>query len=168
VARELLRRRLKHTPCAGTHVLAALAVMLRVDASIPVLSSAVRAEVQDYLRTVVNTLIGCQCPEGYWFPFWYQDLPGVGPLADRVPMGKTGQILATGHHLEWLVLLPSHLQPPHQVFARGARWLSEALMEESRDGEWVVQNYCPATHAARSLLLLSGGSEVNPPGIRRQ
>jgi hypothetical protein len=160
VVHELLARSPKQATCAGTHLLMALAIMLRIDAETPVLSDPVRTEVREHLRVVVRTLTACQRPHGYWFPFWYEDLPGASPILDRVPMGRNGQILATGHHLEWLLLLPPELQPPHEVFTQSARWLAAALMEESRDTQWLLENYCPATHAARAALLLSGAEEA--------
>jgi hypothetical protein len=155
--RELLSRPIERSPCAGTHRLTALAVMLRVDAEVPVLSEAVRAEVREHLRVVVRTLTECQRPQGFWEPSWFQELPGARPLMFRNMTGTESEVLATGHHLEWLMLLPPDMQPPPEVFARGARWLTKVLLEESKDNRWVAANYCPVIHAARSVLVLAEG-----------
>lgn len=159
-ARELLSRSLSGSPCAGTHQLTNLVVMLRVDTQTPILSDAVRGEIREYLGLVSRTLTECQRPQGYWDALWYQNMPGSKPINGRAMVGLNGEVLATGHHLEWMLLLPDDLRPPPEVFARGARWLTRVLLEETKDARWVSGNYCPVVHAARSALVLSGAARA--------
>jgi hypothetical protein len=52
-------------------------------------------------------------------------------------------------------LLPRDLLPPDQVFERAAPFLLKALL--AAKDEDLVNYYCPYSHAAHSLLLLTGG-----------
>lgn len=157
VARELLRRPADRTPCAGTHRLLPLAVLLRVDAETPVLSDAVRTEVRGHLRLVARVLTDTQRPQGFWETNWTQNLPGSKRAKDPLGGLPIGRVIATGHHVEWLMLLPDDLRPPDEVFARAGTFLVEAVLAESKDALAVGMNYCPLVHAARSAVVLSDG-----------
>jgi len=75
--------------------------------------------------------------------------PGVLPASD--------QVLTTGHHVEWLMLLPPDLQPPRECFQVALRWLQVRL--EVDDLDTIRQNYCPYSHAGRVLRVLSRPQE---------
>src|SRR5262249_47584281 len=152
VSRELLGREPNQSACCGTHRLVSLAVMLRVDADTPVLSDAVRWQVREVLRETAQTLAACQDESGSWDATWFQHLRGAPPLnSNQIVQGDIGRLVVTGHHLEWLMLLPEDLQPSAEVFTSGAHWLHKVLMASSSDPEWVAANYCPVIHAARSI-----------------
>lgn len=163
VARELLGRPLDRSPCAGSHRLSALAILLRADAERPVLSDEVRAEVRGHLQTVAGVLTESQRPQGFWDETWSDHMPGGRPGRTGHPV--LGPLIATGHHVEWLLLLPPDLRPPDEVFARAGRWLPGAVLELSADKRALASPaYCPLVHAARSALLVSG--RVPPDGRR--
>ena len=55
--------------------------------------------------------------------------------ADRraSPSDVRWYIIPTGHHLEWLMLLPDGMRPPDSVFRRSAAWLLTALIAEWKE-----------------------------------
>ncbi len=74
----------------------------------------------------------------------------------------------TGHDLEWLLMLPAEWQPDPLVFERAANYLAAALAAaKDRDLRY---EYCPFSHAARSLRLLgraSAGSDTPSSRLSR-
>ena len=159
VARELLARPVSDSPCLGTHGPITLTVLLRADEQQPVLSESVREQVREYLGRIAKTLVEIQSPEG-WFPAdWQRVLDGkeLGPVPRPLP--TVPALLATGHHLEWLMLLPDDLRPSRDVFRRAAVWSLETLAGKTADPQWVDEWYCPASHTARSVIRLSRRQE---------
>jgi hypothetical protein len=144
---ELLRRPLDGSSCAGTHILIALTTILRSDMEAPLLSPGHRTALRSHLRGVVERLERSRLDEGGWAHDWSE--PGGIETAPREV------IIATGHHLEWLMLLPDDLRPGPSVLGRAAEHSLRLLLEKSEDPEWVRTNYCPAIHAARSAWLLA-------------
>lgn len=159
VARELVARPVSDSPCLGTHGPITLTILLRADEQEPVLSESVRRQVREYLRRIAKTLVEIQSPEG-WFPAdWQRVLSGKELEPVPRPLPAVPALLATGHHLEWLMLLPDDLRPPQEVFRRAAVWSLEALAGKTADPQWVDEWYCPASHAVRSVILLSRPQE---------
>lgn len=160
LATELISRGYDDSACFGTHQLIALTVLLRVDALERVLSKNRRDAVRGCLRDAVALLSRTQEEVGVWSSNWskqpidetpYAKLFGVAPpsLLERVHV--------TGHHLEWLVLLPDDLRPAEPLLAASAKWLSQTLLAEWRhDPRWPEDNYCTATHALRSSAFVLG------------
>lgn len=144
---ELLRRPLDDSSCAGTHILIALTTILRSDMEAPLLSPGHRTALRSHLRGVVERLGRSRLGEGGWAHDWSE--PGGVETAPREV------IIATGHHLEWLMLLPDDLRPEPAVLGQAAEHSLRLLLEQSEDPEWVRTNYCPAIHAARSAWLLA-------------
>jgi len=109
-----------------------------------------------------------QAPEGYWRIDWNAPAEARSSETSRVSVDMTSEILVTGHHLEWLMLIPVEIQPPMQeTLRRAARWLLAELLQHSEDAEWVAQWYCPASHAARAIHLLSKPTAKASPNADR-
>ena len=155
LAAALMSKRLANSPCAGTHAVITLALLRRADSVTPVLSEFVRSRVDGYLDTAVEVLLSTQSAAGYWDANWMERMPGQKgqrPLA--VSEGDETRLLVTGHHLEWLLLLPAD-RVPAGVLARAGQWLLKALDTQTRDPEWVREWYCPLSHAARTVCVLA-------------
>jgi hypothetical protein len=83
-------------------------------------------------------------------------------------------VQATGHHLEWMIMLPKEMQPDSAVFQRAAAY-AFASLEQATDQQ-LQRDHCPYSHAARMLRLLgrqkasaviSGGPVHSVPGLER-
>jgi len=163
---ELIRRPPADSSCSGTHGLISLTIMLRVDLEVSILSSAVRKRLDSHLREVVDCLQTGQTSEGGWGRDWWAPRPG-DPMPSSSRQSDDDVILSTGHHLEWLMLLPVDLQPSSETVNVAARHLLRLLLARSEDAAWLRENFCPATHAARSIGLLSGVVSRHPAPLER-
>jgi hypothetical protein len=139
--------------CAGTHLLYSMTVLLRVDEQEPVLSPEVRGQLREKLRETALSVRRVQTAEGAWGPNWSSLAEGKldRGLAGAFPTDQG--VLATGHHVEWLMLLPPDLLPPRDCFLAALRWLQVRL--EVDDLEKLRVHYCPYSHAGRVLQVLS-------------
>jgi hypothetical protein len=160
LADELMQRHYDHHACGGTHLLYALTILLRADAQEPVLTDAVRSRVHDHLARAVREVIRSQAPDGTWDWRWHEETAPPDRRGGDRPGAIDPEVLRlTGHHLEWLMLLPTDLLPPRAVFAKAVRPLLVHLGSDPQ--EKIGSNYCPYSHAGRVLLLLG------PPGGAR-
>jgi hypothetical protein len=162
LAAELIRRPIDDPVCAGTHRLTTLAVLLRVDDEARILAGPVRRQVHDHLGRVASFLGGCQLEDGSWGVDWHEPLSPAGEDAHRAHKDEHAhdrdvwpKILATGHNLEWMMLLPEDLRPPRAVFEKGAKWLLPNLLKEVGDDLPPPEFYCPASHGLKAVRTLA-------------
>ena len=150
--------------CGGTHLLYSLAVLLRADAVEPVLTPVVRRKLRDHLGRTAADLARIQSAEGWWAPRWNEHLgdSGGGPRSDTPDWIL---VLNTGHHLEWMAILPGELRPPRECFLRAGRWLQARLLGDPR--RTIQDQYCPYSHAGRMLLVMSGSLGRPTPSATR-
>jgi hypothetical protein len=139
--------------CGGAHILYSLTTLLRADQIEPVLSPVVRQAVRSHLEGVVRRLVNDQDPGGAWEPRWYEHGEGAEKPKSHVGAGDWTAVLTTGHHVEWMLLLPADLQPDPARVLRAAGWLRAHLEEAAKST--IMEHYCPYSHAARVLLTLS-------------
>ncbi|MFH1304704.1 MAG: hypothetical protein ABIK07_26930 [Planctomycetota bacterium] len=149
---ELIAREQSNMLCAGTHGLIALTTLLRVDSETPILSPTHRDRLRRYLAQSVAQLVQSQLPDGGWPRLW--TTPHSEGKFVKVPVESI--IQATGHHLEWLILLPQDLQPEPVILENAARNLVRLLLTRVDNAAWRNKNFCPLVHAARSITLLAG------------
>jgi len=162
-----LARKLMKTPfdqpgiaCQGTHLLHALAVIYGADQQRPVLSPEARAEVRAYLARYVREAVETQRLTGEWWGGWYETDRGQGMNRFINPGTHTRlAVTVTGHHLEWMLILPPDLRPPDEVFRRAGRWLHAALLKAPE--REIEEGYCPYSHAGYVVKVLS---TPNRPG----
>lgn len=163
LAESLMGRRFHETlPCAGTHLLYTLTVLLRVDEGSSVLSAPVREKLHRYLRERTALAARTQAEDGTWAPSWYLGERALPVPPEAPPEAAWPRVLATGHHVEWLMLLPPDLQPPPGCFLRAARWLQVRLATDPTDA--LFSWYCPYSHAGKVLVNLTAPPE---PGDTR-
>jgi hypothetical protein len=151
-------------PCAGVHLLQSLTVLFLADRQAPILSDEIRHAVRDRLQEHALRVVEHQRSTGAISHLWYLDEEGRTSrekLVEGVVQQRLG-VVATGHHLEWLILLPDEMRPRDEVFARAGSWLFDQLRQAPP--EEIVESYCPYSHAAYMAQRLcvaagtSGGS----------
>jgi len=131
-----------------------MTILWRADSSVACLSESVRDALTHCLRQRTMATVESQAKEGYWTLAWHA--PGMEPSeAPRSsPHTPDTRLLATGHLLEWLELLPVELQPSQDVYRRAARWLCAAL--EQRLLVTSPADFCPCIHAVCAVRRLIG------------
>ncbi|HUY91550.1 MAG TPA: hypothetical protein VMV10_22610 [Pirellulales bacterium] len=163
LANELIARPETASACLGIHRLISLTVLYRADRERPILTEAARGRVSETLALAVQRLCSSQAEDGSWSYRWSQEAAKqVSQFAVSLPEDPMWHVVATGHHLEWLVLLPPELAPPTSVYRRAGSWLYNRLMQQIDDREWAKKLYCPVSHAVRCLNVLNAGDRLNP------
>lgn len=158
-AKILVARRYGEGPCSGTHALAVLAMMLRVESEYDILSDDVEASVRDYLIGASDLLSHNQCNSGGWDHRWW--------IPDRSTYSlNTLTLHATGHHLEWILDAPQEVRPSQTVIQRSIQACRNALAKATPED--CDKNICHYTHAIKSVLYFEsiesrkGDSEITP------
>jgi len=150
VVDELIEQDPRNGICGGTHRLEALVVLNRVDEQYNVLPRRTKRKLLGHLQEMSRRLVASQYPDGQWGKNW-----SLGAEAlEQDPGLIDDQILATGHHLEWLALAPPEIQPPRETIIRAGQWIARTMNDmEQAD---LHRRYGPFTHAARALCLWRG------------
>ncbi len=153
VANALMQTPLYKVSGGGAHVLDAITILLRADSLAACLSEPVREALTQHLQYQAMVAVKSQTKEGYWTSDWHAE--GDAELSKpsrRIPDALQTRLLATGHLLEWLELLPGELQPSPEVYCRAARWIAKNLEDTRHVAR--VGDFCPRTHAACAVRKL--------------
>lgn len=148
----LAGRNLELAPCHGSHVPYSLAVILRVDALSQVLSDAARQKARTTLRELSNDLTRLQHAGGFWSRHWCRKLAQAPAVDDE----HVEWVRVTGHHLEWMALVPADLRPQDEVIKKAIQFLLKSLRNRNSGVLPQGTDYAPCSHAARALVLWSG------------
>jgi len=155
LANALMGVPLHQVSCGGGHLLTALTVLWRVDSSTRCLSESVREALTQYLRKRVTALVESQHKQGFWSIDWHVEAPAKAEVKRLLPPDTAhSRLIATGHLLEWLELLPVELQPAPEVYRRAGRWLGPAMLE--RFPVKSLEDFCPSVHAVCAVRRLIG------------
>lgn len=154
LADRIMREELPSGVCYGTHRLFTLMAYLRLDEEQRILSPAMRARIEQFLKDANKRLVANQHPNGFWNGDW----PFAPPTSSE-PTRTSGdhlyfRIIVTGHALEYWALAPKQLQPPRKTVVAGANWILRTL--ETLSDEELRKNYSFLTHAVRALSLWRG------------
>jgi hypothetical protein len=157
ITSELLRRsraRGAQASCWGTHALYALAVFRSVDGVCPIWQDhSMRSQVDAALTQVAARLASAQRTDGSWDEHW--DLPGV----NRTVLSVENRLLITGHHLEWLSLVPEALRPPNTALQQAGEFVVWRVEQYSQNDK--IQNICACSHGLRALALGARRSKLD-------
>gem|GEM_PF-3164619 len=155
LAKELLSRDFGESACAGTHRLIGLVTLLRAHHEMSIIEPKTEQMIVDDLSKVVKILVHSQHSNGSWTSSWHKDLVGNSIAQALQDVSSVDRIVATGHHLEWLMLLPDEIRPEDRIFFKAAGYLMSVVPELAKDPQWLTRWYCPVTHSLRSVCLLN-------------
>ena len=130
--------------CLGTHALYAVTFVLRVHEQSPILSPEGEEKLKGFLARTLEVLRATQRLSGAWGKDWSMEsarAPGV--------LDAPTELLATGHHLEWIALLPEDISPPPDMVRRAADFLVTMILDAEE--ETLQQNYTAYSHAGCAL-----------------
>lgn len=116
--------------CAGTHRVYSLMLLVRLDDEFDVLSDEGRATAWSYLEQVRDRIVVSQYDDGRWATDWPIGESSKLNPADE-PLHK--QVIATGHHLEWLSIAPVELHPPAETIAKAMQWIIQTTRERTQE-----------------------------------
>lgn len=134
-------------PCHGTHNCYAVAAMLNLQRSSSVLSPSMQRRANKYLEEVASHLAAAQHHDGAWRADWPSGTASGPPMLAEPGWGDA--ILVTGHHLEWMALVPFEVLPPERL---GPAMLFVAAALERVAPEEVRDAYPQWSHAMRALI----------------
>ena len=147
LAETLMRGDMRFGVCGGTHRVYSLMVLLRIDDQTRILDPAMREAVYEHLRVVRDRITLNQNEDGSWGTNWPSETRLPRPLEE--PLSR--QVIATGHHLEWLAIAYPDLQPNRDAVRRAADWLVKTVREVPQDE--VMSQYTFYSHVGNALAL---------------
>jgi hypothetical protein len=136
--------------CLGCHVPYAIAVVLRVDDVEKILSPTTRQSAEERLVEFKQRLELTQRSDGAWDASWSGNLN----RRDLYPDDLIDAITATGHHLEWIALVPSQLRISNDRIECSVDALSLLVQNLMQRQPMSFKDSLPCIHAARALCLL--------------
>lgn len=132
--------------CSGTHRVYSLMLLVRLDDEFDILSDDARTLAYGYLQEVRDDIIAAQLPDGQWPSNWAD-----GAAAAEKPLDEEQykQVIATGHHLEWLAIAPRDLHPPDEQIGRAARWVIDVTIAQTPAE--ILERYTFFSHVGNAL-----------------
>jgi len=143
---RLMRGQKELGVCSGTHRVYSLMMLIRLDDEFDILSDEARADAYGYLENVRDAIVECQFEDGHWPSNWPD---GKAALDDPVKEDLYKQVIATGHHLEWLSIAPKDLHPPEEMIKKAADWVVATTKAQTR--EEIAQRYTFFSHVGAAL-----------------
>ena len=154
LAKRLMRGDQRFGVCSGTHRVYSLMLLWRlndeqrVNGKSTFLSNNIRDQVYAHLESVRDRIKVCQFPDGHWPSDWSR---GAEALSDPIEDIEYKQVIATGHHLEWLAIAPKELHPPHEQIVKAADWIIKNT--SSTPDDIIAGRYTFYSHVGNALAL---------------
>jgi hypothetical protein len=152
VAERLLSQSPAEGSCDGTHLPYALAVLWAANLKDRLLSETVRDRIANRLRYFSAALEKSQGAGGWWDRKWIKERVN----ANRHETQSEELVRNTGHHLEWIALVPADLGPSNDCITRAVHFLVPVLKSPRVSELPGGAVFDISSHAARSLVLLAG------------
>lgn len=146
VAERLARGDCYSGVCAGTHRVYSLMLLVRLDDEFDILSDAGRATAWRYLGHTRDMIVDAQWDDGRWATNWPA---GADAKLNKPDEPTYKQVIATGHHLEWLSIAPVELHPPAESIAKAMHWIIETT--KARTDEEVAGHYTFYSHVGAAV-----------------
>jgi hypothetical protein len=148
LAERLMRGHKRFGVCSGTHRLYSLMVLVRLDDDHDILSDDTRARIMDHMRSVRDLIAVCQFEDGHWPSNWSEGREALEkPIDDELYK----QVIATGHHLEWMAIAPQELHVPREMILKAADWTIKTTTSQS-DSD-IGSRYTFFSHVGNALAL---------------
>src|SRR5262249_33172501 len=141
LAERLMRGHKKFGVCAGTHRIYSLMVLIRLDDDFQILSHEMREQTLHHLRDIRDLITVSQFDDGHWPTNWAD---GANAISNPVEEPLYKQVIATGHHLEWLAIAPKELHPPHGMILKAADWVVKTTLEQT--DKQITERYTYFSH----------------------
>lgn len=151
----LLQRNLATYCCGGTHLLQALAFMLKADEQSGFLTRGVVDRMRNVCGEYSTMLESTQHDDGTWRDDWTKtvEIKGSGPM----------DVHMTGHILEGQLYLPTDLRISTKSASVALRSLARKFL--TSDSQTIWNNFCPYSHAGRVLLMCSTTNQNASGGV---
>lgn len=146
LAKRLTRGDCQWGVCAGTHRVYSLMLLVRLDDEHDILSDEGRAIAWRYLEHTRDMISQSQYDDGRWATDWPLGEASKSNPIDE-PLHK--QVIATGHHLEWLSIAPVELHPDPETIAKAMKWIIATTRE--RTPEEVLGHYTFYSHVGAAV-----------------
>ncbi|QDT43344.1 hypothetical protein Pan241w_34440 [Gimesia alba] len=148
LVQRLIRGDKQYGVCVGTHRVYSLMLLIRLDDEFDILSDRARANAYGYLERVRDLISVCQFEDGHWPANW---MDGKTALTNPQEIPEYKNVIATGHHLEWLAIAPKELHPPHEQIVKAAKWIINNTTSHTEDE--ILQKYTFYSHVGNALAL---------------
>lgn len=154
IADALVQKDFGEGACFGEHIPFALASLLNVGRSNVLLSERSCHAIETRLREYRDRLLVCQDSDGAWPPDWYD--PNSSKSRFTWGSDSIDALAATGHHLEWLAIVPPILRLEDESLGRACRWICRTIIAERAliRSEW--HYLLPITHAVKAIADATG------------
>lgn len=148
LAERLMRGHKRFGVCSGTHRLYSLMVLVRLDDDHDILSDVTREKIMDHMRSVRDLIAVCQFEDGHWPSNWSE---GADALKNPVDDELYKQVIATGHHLEWMAIAPQELHVSKDQILKAADWAIKTTTEQTNSD--IGNRYTFFSHVGNALAL---------------
>lgn len=150
IAERQIRGQKQLGVCGGTHRIYSLMVLLRLDDQFEnkILSPVMRERSIAYVKSVRDLLLETQFEDGHW-PYNWPDGAEVLTKPDTNP--KFRDVIATGHHLEWLSIAPEEFHIPRERVIKAATWLINKT--KSTPTKDILGNYTFFSHVGNAMAM---------------
>ncbi len=162
LAEILVKRPFGQSACEGTHAPYALATLLNAHTTSPLLSAGRAREVRERLLEYTRFLAGRQQSDGSWTAGWWEDEHDGEHHKTGAAEGVHGKITATGHILEWMVILPTELRPEPAALRRAADFILATIPKLREKILSDFHDYLPTSHALHALVMAGGRRWADP------
>jgi hypothetical protein len=148
LAERLMRGQKEKGVCVGTHRVYSLMLLWRLDQEHDIITDETCEAIFEHLKDVRDLLLVSQFPDGHWPPNWPDGKAAVDSPSETEPHRN---VIATGHHLEWLSIAPLELHPPREMVQKAARWLIEDTT--SKSDQDIYDKFTFYSHVGNALAL---------------
>jgi len=148
IARRLMRGEKQLGVCVGTHRVYSLAVLLRLDEQYSILSPGMKKRVFGYLTSVRDAITKSQLPDGHWPSNWPD---GEEAASKPIEEALYKQVIATGHHLEWMAIAPKELHVSEEHLQKAFAWVIRTT--KAQTPKEILERYTFFSHVGNALAL---------------
>jgi len=160
LADRLMRGKRTLGVCSGTHRVYSLVLLIRLDDEYGILSRETRAAAYQYVAEVRDAIMESQFEDGRWPSNWPD---GKAAVENPIDDPEYRQVIATGHHLEWMSIAPPDLLIPEPQIKKAMNWVINNTKSKSK--EEIFDKFTFYSHVGTAL---SNWRQVHPADFWRE